>query len=226
MAIKAQALADFIAEFTIPGNVENIWTVNTNGSSTQRGGGAGIVITSPEKSVLKYGVQLKFPVTNNEAEYEALLTGLRIAWALGGENVVLKSDSQLVIGQVRGEYEAKEARMQKYLKLTNQLVSAFNYVEFIQIPRDQNTEADEVARSASTDNKNKRVDWKMEEQNSPSIQGLQALSVHTNPGWTSPILSFLREGRLPPNPEEAKKIQKRAARFTMLDDELYKRGYS
>ena len=83
---------------------------------------------------------------------------------------------------MRGEYEAKEARMQKYLKLTNQLVSVFNYVEFIQIPRDQNAEADEVARSASTDNQNKRVDWKMEEQNSPSIQGLQTLSVHTDLG--------------------------------------------
>ena len=124
-------MADFIAEFTTPGSIENLWTINTDGLSTQKGGGVGIVITSPEKSVLKYGVQLKFPITNNEAEYEALLTGLRIARALGGENVVLKSDSQLVIGQVRGEYEAKEARMQKYLKLTNQLVSAFNYVEFI-----------------------------------------------------------------------------------------------
>ena len=97
-AIKAQALADFIAEFTTPESIENLWTVNTDGSSTQKGGGAGIVITSPEKDVLKYGVQLKFPVTNSEAEYEALLTGLRIARALRGENIMLKSDSQLVIG--------------------------------------------------------------------------------------------------------------------------------
>ena len=93
MAIKAQALADFIAEFTVPENVENIWTVHTDRSSTQRGGGAGIVLTSPEKNVIKYGVQLKFPVTNNEAEYEALLAGLRVARALGAENVVLRSDS-------------------------------------------------------------------------------------------------------------------------------------
>ena len=82
---------------------------------------------------------------------------------------MLKSDSQLVIGQVRGEYEAKEARMQKYLKLTNQLVSAFNYIEFIRIPRDQNTESNEVARSASANNQNKSFGWKIEEQNSPSI---------------------------------------------------------
>ena len=67
--------------------------INTDESSTQKGGGAGVVITSPKKDVLKYGVQLKFPITNNTAKYEALLTGLRIAWALGAENIVLKSDS-------------------------------------------------------------------------------------------------------------------------------------
>ena len=81
-AIKAQVLTNFIAEFTTPKNTrdqEDLWTINTDGSSTQKGGGAGIVITSPEKDGLKYGVQLKFPITNNEAEYEALLTGLRIA---------------------------------------------------------------------------------------------------------------------------------------------------
>ena len=78
--------------------------------------------------------------------------GLRITRAFGAEKIVLKSDSQLVIGQVRGDFEAKETRMQKYVKLVNQLVSTFLHTEFIQIPRDQNTEADKVARSASTDN--------------------------------------------------------------------------
>ena len=78
--------------------------------------------------------------------------GLRIARAFGAKKIVLKSNSQLVIGQVRGDFEAKEMRMQKYLKLVNQLVSTFLHTEFIQIPRDQNTEADKVARSASTDN--------------------------------------------------------------------------
>ena len=68
---------------------------------------------------MKYGVQLSFPVTNNKAEYEAILMGLRIARALGAKNISLRSDSQLVMGQVRGDFEAKETRMQKYLKLTN-----------------------------------------------------------------------------------------------------------
>ena len=72
---------------------------------------------------MKYGVQLKFLITNNEAKYKAMLIGLRMAWALKAGNILLKSNSQLVIGQVKGDFEVKETRMQKYLKLTNQLVS-------------------------------------------------------------------------------------------------------
>ena len=148
IAIKAQALTDFLAEFNTPEDTniqEDLWTIDTDGLSTQKGGGASIVITSPEKDVLKYGVQLKFPITNNKVEYKALLTGLRIVRALGPENIVLKSDSQLVIGQVKGDFKAKETRMQKYLKLTNQLVSTFLHAEFVQIPRDQNAKANKVA---------------------------------------------------------------------------------
>ena len=70
MAIKAQALVDFIAEFTFPkheDNQEEHWTIHTDGSSMQKRGEASVVITSPEGDILKYGVQLKFPLTNNGA---------------------------------------------------------------------------------------------------------------------------------------------------------------
>ena len=210
-SIKSQALADFIAKFIVhekDDNQEELQTIHTDGSSTQKKGGVGVVITSPEEDVLKYGVQLKFLVTNNEAEYEAILTRLRIVKALGAKNILLRSDLQLVIGQVRGEFEAKETRMQKYLKLTNQLVSSFDHAEFVQIPQDQNAEADEVAQSASLDDQAKANDQKLEEQNSPSIKEFQTFPIHTHSRWTSPIWSYLKDGRLPPNPEEAKKIQK------------------
>ena len=88
MAIKAQALAVVIVEFTIPehkDNQEELWTIHTDGSSNQKRGEVGVIITSPKEDVLKYGVQLKFPVTNNEAEYEAILIGLRFALALGAK---------------------------------------------------------------------------------------------------------------------------------------------
>ena len=71
--------------------------------------------------MLKYGVQLKFSATNNEAEYEVILMGLRLGKALGAKNLLVQNDSRLMIGQIRGEYEAKEERMQKYLKLMKHL---------------------------------------------------------------------------------------------------------
>ena len=67
--------------------------------------------------------------------------------------------------------------MQKYLKLVNQLVSTFLHTEFIQIPRDQNTEADKIARSASAHSPGDMNDWKIEEQNSPSITEFQTFSI-------------------------------------------------
>ena len=74
---------------------------------------------SLENDVLKYGVQLQFPVTNNETEYEEVLASLRVATALGVKNVRLRSDSKLIVGQITKEYEAKEERMKKYLQLTS-----------------------------------------------------------------------------------------------------------
>ena len=60
---------------------------------------------------MKYAVRLQFTATNNEAEYEALLIGLNLAKALGVKNLIVQVDSQLIIGQVKGDYEAKEERM-------------------------------------------------------------------------------------------------------------------
>ena len=77
-----------------------------------------MILFSPEKDVLKYGVQLQFLVTNNKAEYKAVLTGLRVAKALGVRNLKLNLDSKLMIGQMNNEYEAKEDRMKRYSTLT------------------------------------------------------------------------------------------------------------
>ena len=106
-AIKAQVLADFIVEFTYPYKEEDphmeTWTVQTDGFGMKKVGGAGVVLISLEKETLKYAVRLQFPATNNEAEYEALLTGLSLAKALGAKNLIVQADSQLIIEQVNGD---------------------------------------------------------------------------------------------------------------------------
>ena len=95
--------------------------IQTDGSSAQRREGAGVVITTLDEEILKYRVQLKFSATNNEAEYEGILTELRLEKMLGAKNLLVQNDSKLVIGQIKGEYEAKEEKMQKYLRLTKHL---------------------------------------------------------------------------------------------------------
>ena len=129
--IKAQALVDFIAEFTSPDedrltNEAGRWTIQTDGSSAQKRGGVGVIIITPVGEILKYGVRLKFSATNNEAEYEGILTGLRLEKALGATNLLVQNDSKLVIGQIKGEYEEKEERMQKYVRLTKHLTQEFD----------------------------------------------------------------------------------------------------
>ena len=105
MAIKAQALADFIAEFTLP-DEENLipeaerWTIQTDGSSAQGKGGVGVVITAPDGEELKYGVQLKFPATNNEAEYEGILTRLRLGRALGIKHLLVRNDPAILVSNI------------------------------------------------------------------------------------------------------------------------------
>ena len=127
IAIKAQALAHFIAEFTPPQMKAILPTRQNDGRyrpmvrQPNRGGEVGVIITTLEGEMLKYGVRLKFSATNNKAKYEWILTGLKLGKALGAKNLLVQSDSKLVIGQIMEEYEVKEERMQKYLRLTKHL---------------------------------------------------------------------------------------------------------
>ena len=117
--IKARALAGFIAKFTLPDDKKaqdesKWWTILTDRSSVQKKEGVGVIINTPEGETLKYGVRLQFPATNNEAEYEAILIGLKIGRALRAKNLFLKSDSKLVIGQKKRRIRSKKRRrMQK-----------------------------------------------------------------------------------------------------------------
>ena len=153
-AIKAQALADFIAEFTPSydnlgeGKYNKKWVVDVDGSSTLYAGGIGVVKQSPEGDKLKYKARLQYQTTNNEVEYETLLKGLELAKSVEADSIFVLGDSQLVIGQVNGTYEAKEDRMKKYLRKVVCLVKKFKKTDFVQIPREKNVEADTLAKEA------------------------------------------------------------------------------
>ena len=127
--------------------------------------------------MLKYGVQLKFPATNNKVEYEGILTRLRLDKALRAKNVLVQSDSKLVIWQIKEEYEAREERMQRYLRLTKHLTQNFDNVEFIQIPRSQNMVANEVAKLASSEEGVASMGLMTEVQKRPSIEEISIFTI-------------------------------------------------
>ena len=86
--------------------------------------------------------------------------------------------------------------------------------------------ADEVSKLASLEKGEISMDLAMEVQKHPSIEEVPTFSVQSANGWMTLIISFLQDGYLLQNTEEAKRIRKRAARFTILNDTLYKRGFS
>jgi hypothetical protein len=127
--IKSQILADFIAEwtpvdepvpsnvpFSLPGEEEDPnadirgghWVMHFDGSLNLQGAGAGVTLTSPNGDVLKYVVRLDFRATNNMAEYEGLLAGLRAAAGMGIRRLLVLGDSQLVVNQVSKEYQCTD----------------------------------------------------------------------------------------------------------------------
>ena len=134
-SIKGQVLADLVAEFTeCPEemDVENHnvgegsvgvvsiqcpmpWELYMDGAANQQGSGVGLVLVLPEKITIEKSLRLSFLATNNEAEYETLLIGMMMIQKMGGKAVKVFSDSKLVVGQVRGDLEACDPRMQEYL---------------------------------------------------------------------------------------------------------------
>ena len=139
------------------------------------------------------------------------------------ESLTIKSDSQLVVGQVKGEYEAKEERMRKYLTVAKSLLTQFKKVELLQIPREENEAVDRLARLASS---GVEIEGFVEIQGRPSIEeeALNPISFSTT--WMLPIIRYLKEGTLPADRVETHKLRIRASRFQLLGGILYEMGFS
>jgi ribonuclease HI len=116
-AIKSQALADFLAEWvdtqlpTAPIQAK-LWTMYFDGSLKRTRAGAGLLCISPLGKHVRYVIRLHFPASNNVAEYEALVNGLRIAVELGVQHLDARGDSQLVIDQVMKNSHCRDRKME------------------------------------------------------------------------------------------------------------------
>ena len=171
-AIKGQVLAEFLAEFqhdpsnsssstlakTQLGSVIERWELYVDGASNSKGSGARIVLVSPEGLIVKQAVRLTFSASNNEAEYEALMIGLKTADKLGANHLQVFCDSQLVANQISGKYQARDERIAAYLTVARSLLSKFDSVQVAQIGREHNSHADILAKLATV------LEWISREQ--------------------------------------------------------------
>ncbi|KAL5571186.1 hypothetical protein UlMin_020783 [Ulmus minor] len=235
-AIKGQALADFIAKFTYtPEMSEKLttqtqnsqWKLYVDGSSTETSSRAGIILVSPDGVKLSCAVLFKFKATNNQAEYEALLSGLRLAKEVSAQHLTIYSDSQLVVSQVNSEFQAKGEKMASYLEKAKEAMNQFDTVSIIQVPRAENTNADTLARLTTGLEERLLKTVPIEILEAPSIDKPEQVgSIVVRPCWMDPIISFLRDGTLPADKFEARRLRFRSARYFLDKGKLYKKGFS
>jgi ribonuclease HI len=153
-AIKSQIMADFVAEWMDtqlpPPQIQaECWTLYFDGSVMKTGAGAGLLFVSPLGGHMRYAVRLHFPMSNNMAEYEALLCGLKIAIETGIKRLDVRGDSQPVIDQVMKNASCHNDKMEAYCKTVRALDDKFYSIELNHVSHQYNKEADELAKIAS-----------------------------------------------------------------------------
>ena len=192
------------------------WEVYVDRASNQKGSGIGLVLISPEKVIVDKSLRLDFSATNNEAEYEALLMGMAIIQRMGGKSVKVFSDSRLVIGQVKGEFEAKDERMQGYLSQVKCLQSKFDSFDLLHIPRNGNAHADSLAMLATSSVHDLPRVILIEDLYKPTETRRETSQIHqirARPSWMDSIMQFLKEDTLPEERVEVDKVRRKATRY-------------
>nr|GFA22529.1 reverse transcriptase domain-containing protein [Tanacetum cinerariifolium] len=234
-SIKGQFLADFLNE--LPSNAsqgvsvaeiqEEQWTLFTDGSSCVDGSGAGLILTNPDGVEFTYALRFQFAASNNEAEYEALIAGLRIATQMRVRNIQANVDSKLVANQVLGAYVAKEDNMIKYLEITKGLVSGFKTFSISQVPWSRNKKADALRKIASTSFAHLSKQVLVEVLETKSITGKEVTAVieEEGPTWMTELVNYLKEGILPGDEKEARKLRLKARQYELMEGILYKRSF-
>ncbi|XP_076945999.1 uncharacterized protein LOC143617268 [Bidens hawaiensis] len=167
-----------------------------------------------------------FKSTNNEAEYEAFLVGLRIAKKLRVKHLEARVDSMLIAGQINGTYEAKNDVMASYLSQARVLICQFSSFNAVHIKRSENKSADALSKLASTNFEHFAKDIRVEVLDHPSVPQNQVLVIKTGvESWMTPIKAYLSSGALPAGKADARKIKHKALNYQMTDGILYQRSF-
>ncbi|XP_021974608.1 uncharacterized protein LOC110869682 [Helianthus annuus] len=238
-AIKGQVLADFltevpvekikdceIVETPVKDTSNELWLLYTDGASNKDGAGAGLRLVSPEKHEFTYAIKLDFKNTNNEAEYEAFLAGLRLAIKMGAQNLQAHVDSLLIASQINGLYDAKGEVMALYLDQAKELLQQFKSYKVVHINRSENKPTDALSKLASTSFQHLAKDVRIKVLKHPSVLLRQVNVIEVGQAsWMTPIIQYLQEGILSESKAEARKIQNKSLHYEMNGGILYRKSF-
>ncbi|GJZ17759.1 reverse transcriptase domain-containing protein [Tanacetum coccineum] len=168
-----------------------------------------------------------FDATNNEAEYEALIAGLKIAEQMGVENLLANVDSRLVANQVNETHVAKETHMIRYLEKVKTLTSSFKAFSIKQVLRNENKKADALSKIASTSFAHLSKQVLVEELKEKSISAAEVLAVveEERDTWMTPIFKYLSDRTLPAEGKKTRVVKHKSWRFSIINGILYKKSF-
>jgi len=218
--IKSKFLADFSA-LTPPPTLSVEWTLYLDDSSNRTMCGAGAVLEGLGDLLLEQALQFRFNVINNQTEYEALLARLNLAYDMGTREVVCKSDSEVMIGQVKGDFEVKEPLLQKYYHTFRNSMTWFKKATLEHIRRQENKCVDALSRLSTSKKKSYHKSVVQIWPRQPSVAEVECLTI-TNTEietWMTPIVQYLKHGTCKLEDEKAMKQQ--CSRYTMINPNLY-----
>jgi ribonuclease HI len=244
--MKSQILADFVSEWTEiqqppPAKKPEHWKMYFDGSPNLEGAGTCVIFISPQGDHLKYVLQIHYKVSNNNAEYEALIHGLRIAVSLGSKRLIAYGDSKIVIDQVNKACDIKKDSMNAYCAEVRNLKAHFEGLEFHHVFRDNNVAADILSKLGS-----KRAlvptgvfvqdlckpsiriisDPETSHSDTPPPGSRDVLMTEAEDNWRLDFIAYIVEQHVLGEKVEHEKIIKRSASYVVIGTELYWRSAS
>ena len=196
---------------------------------------------SPTGELVRQSFSFGFTASNNEAEYESLIAGLRLAKAVRAKRLSAYCDSQLVTSQFSGDYDARNERMDAYLKVVQALAKDFEFFELTKVPRGENVCADALAALGSRLRDQVKRTIPIHKIDKPSIELppsettivapiTEAVPMDEDPtaeqteaaDWMIEFIDYLVNGKLPPEKWIARRLKTRSAHYFVLDGELHR----
>ncbi|KAK8936229.1 hypothetical protein KSP39_PZI012928 [Platanthera zijinensis] len=221
LSIKAQAMTDFLADYVIEVAEGELtrpvpWKVMVDGASGRHSLGAGVILESPQGTRIEQTVVINFPITNNQAEYEAVIAGLRLARELGVNDVEVLTDSMVVASQINGEFEAREPTLQLYLAKVKGVIGTFQTFSIRHVSMEESEHVDKLAKHGP------RVGGTLADLFRPSIEEGELMEVEQHPSWMDPFSTYLSIGEYPEGIDR-KKLKYKSAYYIIRDGQLYRK---